>query len=231
MCTPLSNVTFAFALSALMLATDEPSKSDKAPLDFRQLVAQLASPNEAPNINNRRAPKTNNRREPRVTFPSSYDREAQEKALAARQLLYDNFADALPELIASIDDQRYSITISWADGEEYYNQEVGAVCKNVIASQLEVYRAKIRFLGPGHWHKYTYPVSKEWWEKHKDKSHRQLQIIAIDWAIEERKKEKGIDGDDRNNELTELIKLREQLALSDKPLDGRSMYRTVTQDK
>lgn len=219
----LSNVSFTFAFSMLLLATDEPPKSDKGSLDFRQLVTQLASPNEAP--------KTNNRREPHVKFPSSYDREAQMKVIAARQLLYDNFADALPELIAAIDDQRYCITIDWAEGDGYYNENVGAVCKNIIASQLEVYRAKLKFSGPGHWHKYTYPISKEWWEKHKDKSHRELQILAIDWAIDKRKNEKEFDRDDRKNELAELIKLREQLASSDKPLDGRRMYRTVTRDK
>jgi hypothetical protein len=57
------------AFSVLMITTDGPSKSDTDPLDFRQLVAQLASPNEAP--------KTSYRKGPHVKFPARYDHDAQ----------------------------------------------------------------------------------------------------------------------------------------------------------
>jgi hypothetical protein len=223
MSTTVLNFSFALAFSVVVFASDAPGQSNKDALDFRQLVAQLASPNEPP--------KTNNRREPHVTFPASYDRDAQKKVYAARQLLHENFADALPELVSAIGDQRYSVTINWAEGDGYYNESVGAVCKNIIASQLEVYRAKLRFSGPGHWHQYTYPVSKEWWEANKEKSHRELQVLAIDWAIDQRKKDTAYNLDERENEVRELMRLREQLASSDKPLPGSRMYRIVSQDK
>lgn len=221
--TNVLDLSFALAFCVLCFTSDDPGQSNKEALDFREIVEQLASPNQPP--------KTNNRREPHVTFPLSYDRDAQKKVHAARQLLHDNFAHALPELVSAIGDQRYSLTINWAEGDGYYSESVGAVCKNIIASQLEVYRTKIRFSGPGHWHQYTYPVSKEWWEKNKEKSHRELQVLAIDWAIDQRKNETRYNLDERENEVRELMKLRAQVATSDKPLAGSRMYRIVSQDK
>ena len=203
--------------------TDDASSSGKKSLDFHRLVEQLASPNEKPlTVNDRR---------PHVTFPAGYDRDAQKKVLEARQLLYDNFSDALPELFAAIDDQRYSITIDWAGGDGYYNESVGDVCRNIIAAQLGVHRKKISFYGPRHWHYYTYPISKEWWEENKDKSHRELQLVVLDWAIDRRQNDKEFGDNDRAEEVIALVGLRKNLASSKKPFAGLGMYKSIVRDR
>ena len=166
------------ALSDLVIGQDAPS-TQQASKKYRALIEQLASPNEEA--------MTRNGGHSTVTFPTGYDVQAQNRIEAARQTLQDNFEEALPFLLDALDDKRYSMTIDWAEGDAYYNYSVGRVCRDVIASQLEVYRDLIWFSGPQHWHRYDYKeVSKKWLPKQKGRSLADLQIAAIDWAIEQR---------------------------------------------
>jgi hypothetical protein len=116
----------------------EASLKDKTAKKYVDLIAQLVGPNKAPSI-------TYNFDEASVKFPRGYDVKAQERIKAARQSLQDNLEEALPYLVKALNDERYCMTIDWADGDAYYNKSVGDICRNVIASQLEVYRDTIRF--------------------------------------------------------------------------------------
>jgi peptide methionine sulfoxide reductase MsrB len=226
-------ISFSFFLGiGLLLALSLQSAGDEAPSKtdveknkkYRDLIEQLASPNKAPSIRNTSGGS--------VKFPAGYDVEAQIRIKAARQELHDNFGEALPFLIEALDDKRYSMTIDWAEGDAYYNYSVGKICHNVIASQLEVYRSKIRFAGPPQWNKYNYPISKKWWQVHKDQSLVELQIEAINWAIEQHmSKPKEEIGEARKNEIFELEKLRDDIAKSGKTAKPQRMLRMITSDK
>lgn len=187
---------------------------------YRDLVQKLVSPNKEA--------ETRNRASGSVKFPDGYDIEVQKRIKAARQELHDHFDEALPYLIEALDDKRYCMTIDWADGDAYYNKSVGFICRNVIESQLEVYRDKIGFSGPRHWHQYDYKqISNEWWQMRKGRSLVELQIEAIDWAIERREKE-NVTSDRRKDELSDLHALRDEIAKSGKPLKSQGMYPMVT---
>jgi hypothetical protein len=202
-----------------------PSSKDELPKEYGELVRMLVSPNEKPTAQGGANPS--------AKFPEGYDVKAQKRIKAARQKLHDNFEKALPFLIDAIDDNRYCMTIDWAEGDGYYNYSVGRVCRDVIASQLEVYRPKIRFSGPQHWHRYNYgPINKPWWHARKGRSLAELQVEAIDWAIKRRKAEpKDEVGEERADEIAELQKLRDEIARSKKPAKPRRMLPMVTADR
>lgn len=201
---------------------DDETKGD-AKRDYRALVAELASPNSEPT--------TSYRGGGHVHFPRRYNVKAQRRIDEVRHILRDNIEASLPFLVAALNDERYSLTINWADGDAYYNRSVGSICKNVIASHLEIYRDKIGFSGPQHWNKYNYPISKEWWARRKDKSLAELQVEAIDWAIELRKVDDMEARTDRATELAELEKLRDEIKSTGKPAKPMPLFRMVTKNQ
>lgn len=202
---------------------DEPPSKEEPPRKCAELISQLASPNNAPIRRNGTKGRT------KLTFPEGYDVKAQLNIKAVRQTLCDNIPESLPCLVAALGDQRYCMTINWADGDGYYNYSVGQVCLDVIRSRLEVYRDAIHFHGPGHWHHYDYPVSKEWWETRKGKSLAELQIEAIDWAIERRRAEDEEQiAERRKNEIVDLQKLREEIAKSRQPATPHRMLPMIS---
>jgi hypothetical protein len=198
---------------------DAEAKAD-AKRDYRALVAELASPNNEPT--------TFKRAGGRVKFPARYNVKAQRRIDEVRRILQDNIEESLPFLVEALDDKRYCMTIDWGDGDAYYNRSVGSICQNVIESHLEIYRDKIGFSGPQHWKKYTYPISKEWWQARKDRSLVELQIEAVDWAIELRKVDDMEARTDPAKELADLRKLRDEVESSQKPAKPRHMFRMET---
>jgi hypothetical protein len=226
------SLALTLALSAGLLLTlpsrviaDHAPPEDKPTNKYRELVRALVSPNSKPTHQNTS--------EGFVKFPAGYDVKAQNRIEAARKALHDNFEQALPFIIDALEDDRYCMTIDWADGDAYYNYSVGQVCRNIIASQLEVYRNTISFSGPQHWHRYDYrPITKQWWRVRKGRTLVELQIEAIDWAIKTRKAEsKNEVGEDRLNEIARLQKLRNEIAKAKKPAKPAGMLRMVTSDR
>lgn len=203
---------------------DDPESPQKEELNFSKLVEELASPNQPPI--------TQNGSSGRVKFPVGYDIAAQRKINDVRTTLHDNFEESLPFLIAALDDKRYCLTINWADGDAFYNKSVGAICRNIIESQLEVYRDKIIFSGPKHWHRYDYKqISSEWWQTRRDRKLFELQIEAIEWAIQQF--EKSDDSDrrfDKKSQLSDLRSLRDSIAKNGKPTKPHGIHPMVTRD-
>jgi hypothetical protein len=175
-------VLMILGLSKGSVGKEPPSKKNEEK-KFSALISQLVSPNQKP--------ETQNGGDSHVKFPRGYDVEAQRRVEAARHDLYDDIEIALPYLVEALDNERYCMTINWGEGDAYYNRSVGSVCRDVITSQLEVYRDIISYSGPREWNNDNYPVSKKWWQNRKDYTLLQLQVDAIDWAIERRKTEKG----------------------------------------
>lgn len=192
--------------------------------NYQDLVQQLASPNKEATTRSGEWGFS-------VTFPRGYDVNAQIHVDSARQKLHDDFEKALPFLVEALDDERYCMTLGDGGGG-YYNYPVGALCRRMIESHLEVYRRKIHFDGPTLWGKYTYtPISKEWFKTRKGRTLAELQIEAINWAIQRRRSEsieKNIDR--RMNEIPDMQKLRDEIAKSGKPVLPR-LSRMVTSDQ
>jgi hypothetical protein len=207
----------------LAQAKDQPNESA---LRFKALIDQLASPNPEPKTHINGKPH-------RVRFSADYDVKSQERVDEARRALHRSIADALPYLIDALDDKRYSMTINWGDGDGYYNKTVGDICREVIATNLEVYRKEIAFLGPQHWHQYTFPyVSKEWLSKNSNRTLIELQLDAIDWAIDQRAKEDGrYAREDRAQEPNKLLELRNRLKGSKEPLPGSGLLPMQTKNR
>lgn len=205
------------------VAGDEPPSKQETTKNYAQLISQLVSPNKEAT--------TQNGADSKVKFPIGYDVAAQKRIEALRQVLHDDIENALPYLVGALDDQRYCMTINWMDGDAYYNFSVGTICRNVIASHLEVYREEISFFGSGHWNRYNYPISKKWWDERKGRRLSELQVEAIDWAIEKRKAEPKEFTEGRENEIAELQNLRATIAKSGKPAPSQRMRRMVTQDR
>lgn len=204
------------------IGDDKLTKAEAAK-KYRDLVQQLASPNEKA--------VTKNGQRVSVKFPEGYDTKAQDRIKEVRQVLYDNVEEALPYLIEALEDERYCMTISWADHSAYYNSSVGDVCRNVIQSRFEVYRDSMRFAGPGHWREYSYdPFNKEWAQEHEGRSLVELQIEAIDWAIAQRKTDTLNPGSPKND-VAVLQKLRDSIAAANKPAKARSMYPMMTANR
>jgi len=101
-----------------------------------------------------------------------------------------------------------------------------------LESQLEVYRDKIQFSGPQHWHKFDYtPISRDWWEARRERKLFELQIEAVEWAIQ--RFDAGTDSDprfDREKQLADLRGLRDEIAKERKPAMSQPMHRMATRD-
>jgi hypothetical protein len=221
--TTLATLVVAGSLLGLVnfVGGEERSSQDAAAQKYRELVQQLVSPNRRPTTGVFKGGRS-------IEFPDGYDVGAQKRINAARRVLHDNLEESLPFLIESLNDDRYCMTIDWM-GDEYSNCSVGKICRDVIRSRLEIYRAKLAFSGPAHWHRYDYPLSKEWWKERNGRSLVDLQIEAVDWAIERRMA--AADSDDRKTEIANLRALRDGLAASRTPVKGNKMLPMVTRER
>ena len=223
---PLTTAIVFLSISAnVSLAGDSPS-TENLDKKYRALVEQLVSPNPAPTTHVDGQPT-------KVLFPKNYDVEAQKRMAAARMALYANMREALPYLIDALDDKRYCMTINWADGDGYYNESVGDICREVIASHLEVYRKELNFTGPQHWHHYTYPdISRKWFENRKTRNLAELQLEAIDWAIQRRREEAGrYEREGRKDEVDRLRKMRKALQQSGTALPANGLLPMYTSNR
>lgn len=204
----------------------EPDARDKVAKKYRDLVRQLVSPNK------KASTKDGMGDDGSVKFPKGYDVKAQQRIEKVRRTLQANIEDSLPFLIEALGDERYCMTISWAEGEAYYNRSVGGICEEIILSHLEVYRRAISFSGPGHWNRYHYPVSKEWFKSRTGRTLVALQIEAIDWAIEQRRAEPAEQtGDDQKRAVDNLKELRIRISKSGVPEKPRELLRMQTSDR
>jgi hypothetical protein len=214
----MSHAYFALAAAAIITLAanvrgEEPGTKEQ-PGKYRALVQQLVSPNKAPETHVNMVSED-------VKFPEGYDEQAQFRVGKARGELYRNLAEALPSLIAALDDKRYSMTVSPVDGNAYYNFTVGEVCRQIICSHLEIYRDAFVFSKP-EYHAFNYPVSKEWFATRTKRSLTELQTEAIDWAI---MKAGGGQADaERRESIARLQLRRDEIIKSGKPAKPLLMY-------
>ena len=72
-------------------------------LTIKQLIDGLANKNPPPPFSDKGGP-------PLVTFPRNYDWTEQARVLSVWQQLNDRAEEALPELVAHLDDKKYCVS-------------------------------------------------------------------------------------------------------------------------
>ena len=237
-----AGVAFLIVLACLFTSLKAEAKDKE--LDYRKLVEGLVSPNTPI--------KCENRGDTVLSIPPHYNWKAQERIEEKRRVLFDHCEKALPFLIEGCTDARYSLTAPWQEGDAY-SSCVGAICLEIIALHVEVFREQIRFSDPQHWHQYNFVPQlhsaigkavtdgrkkeiQDWWRERKHKSLYQLQIEAFDWAIEKRKEELKQLSDNRSrseasDEIKSLVGEREKLNRSDKCLPPHHMWPSILSTK
>jgi hypothetical protein len=191
--------------------------SDQEILD---LIDQLVSWN----------PKPITRREDRTLPPFNYrlppgfDVRKQGAVFQARTKLRQLGPRAFPFLIERWGDEHYCLTTSHSLSEAYYNRTVGHICRAIICDQLQPYSYWPRVDGDprGRPKRPSYPAkflatqeqAREWCNKNKHRTLREMQLEVLDWIIaEEAKRPQDFTDEERQT----LQKYRNQLVQDNQP--------------
>lgn len=212
--------------SILVLTSLNASIAEDTATKYRDLVKQLVSPNTKP--------KVLGGDKWRVKLPKDYDVAAQQRIDAARTEIHEHIEEALPHLVEALDDNRYCMTVRDSKLNSVYNASVQIICRRIIASHLQIYKRKIRLSGLAHSDYYNYgPFTKEWLAKRKHRTLVELQLEAINWAIQKRENEpEGYrrDGNTGENEINELIQMRDEIAESKTPKKPDGLADMIDED-
>ena len=205
MSTQLLSVMLIFAG---VCVADPPEKTEYTDSDIEKLVAQLVSPNQAPEI-----PATS------ANYGPNFDRKAQKLVHESWQSLRRLAPRSFPFVFDSLEDKRYSLTEDSGDLEKNYT--VGFLARDILVSSLQPdvwdhkefgtsYRRRPRQPDYVSHYKLLSPKSaKDWWKTRKDRSLRELQIEVLAWIhAEERKAPEWYTDVDRNKIQKELDDLK-----------------------
>jgi hypothetical protein len=208
-------MTGVWSILALVLAAaplPPVAKPDKAAIEAQ--IARLKSPNKDPN------PELRGRGE----YPDGYDFKAQEAVVDAKRQLTKMGKDAFPTLIAHGEDKGYCLSTRVAD---LVGHSIGTVCLDIIEEQVDTagmrYKAregadgKKLHIHRGYFDKYygdntsRCAAFKKWYDEHETKTLKEMQIEALEWAIE-REKAIGFPGKkDQESYLTPLERKLDEL--------------------
>ena len=121
--------------------------------------------------------------------PVNWDEEAQNRVQEAYARLAQAGKQAFPQLLQSLQDIRYSMTVAYA---EEVNLSVGDACRRIITNQIEVvgmrYKSRLGADGKSHMcpgfidNRYRGNLPK-WWRENKEKSLVDMQVDALSWRI------------------------------------------------
>lgn len=174
-------------------------------------IARLKSPNQDPNPTLQGGV---------FECPVGFACDAQKAVFDAERQLTRMGKDAFATLIAHGDDKGYSLSILSATLVGY---SVGTVCLNIVEDQVDIAgtRYKDRIGADGKYHlswgyfsKYyaanrsRSAAFKQWYEEHENKTVKEMQIEALEWAIE---REKAIGFPREKDKEWYLIPLERQL--------------------
>ncbi len=201
----LASITFLALLSLFAksgLADDKPPSEQ----EIKTLVQQLVSPNRAPQI----------QYDGDARYPAGYDRAAQETVCDAWWKLYQMGDRTFPYLFDHFDDQRYCFTED--EGAGNGNWSIGRACSDIVICHLQPYDNYYHLSHgegdnpgrprPSYSKQYDLRTSagaKLWWEAHKGKSLRELQIETLEWVIAEEAKTPAIYTDGERAYLHEVL--------------------------
>ena len=171
-------------LGSLGVAQDK----DVNPVDVPKMIHALASDNPPPR----------ERSGPDLKYPIGYDREKQEPVLNALSQLKAMGPAAFKTLIENWGDERYSLTYSVGINGYMNNATVGKMCKVIVYDQIQPYGIwpKTDDDPRGKPKRPSYPSAfladakqaAKWLEDNKDKSLYEIQLLVVDWVIEQESK-------------------------------------------
>jgi hypothetical protein len=200
---------FVLVIAAGCAAEPAATKADVSDAEIEKLVAQLASPNRAPELD----------RPFVVKYDPNYDREAQKKVSEAWMKLRALAPRSFPFVFDHLADNRYALTEDAGDFEENYS--VGFLCRDILVSHLQPDTWGHKEFGTSFKRRPNQPdyvehfglldprSARQWWKTRKDLSLRDLQIEVLQWVLkeEERLTETYTD-EDRASVKKELAELR-----------------------
>ena len=181
-----------------------------------KLINALVSENAAPDPGAWRKP------------PRGYDRKKQQPVLRAVGKLKALGPRGFKFLIQNWGDERYCLTYSVGSNGYMGNATVGEMCRRIMFDQIQPY---------GYWslgqpggegdpldrrRRPDYPkefladqeTAAEWLEEHKDKSLVEIQLMVINWIIEQ---ESASPNDFTDREREYMQEIRDELVKSQKP--------------
>lgn len=213
---------FAVLITTVLLASSGNAQDNgDLQLDVPRLINALASENPAPT----------ERRGPDLKFPPGYDRKKQESVNSARRKLKALGAGAFKSLIENWGDERYCLTYSVGINGYMYNATVGKMCRTIMYDQIQPYGIWPRTDGDprGKPKRPSYPsvflndekAAAKWLEEHQDKSLFEIQLMVIDWVIEQ---ESSSPQDFTDEERATMQQLRDELVKSMKPMARGNYY-------
>jgi hypothetical protein len=158
------------------------ASADDAPLAERDrrihaLVESLASPNAEPQ---RAEPEKGNRHGFFKQFPADYDHAAQKRVLEAVDGLVKEGVAAFPELVAHMNDNRYSCTEKRPMSDS--NHSVGYVCREILERQTYAHED---YLKEGLAVYLAHPDTRwpEWVNEHKGRTLQGVQLEATERTL------------------------------------------------
>jgi hypothetical protein len=213
----LTFLTVWLLVASLGIAQDSEAKQD----DVATLISALASKNPAPT----------RRRGPDLEYPPKYDRKKQEPVQSALSKLQELGPQAFESLIASWGDEWYCLTYSVGINGYMYNATVGKMCRVIVYDQIQPYGIWPRTEDDprGKPKRPSYPstflfdakMADQWVKEHKAKSLFEIQLMVVDWVIEEEAKRPG---DFTAEEHQHMQNIRDQLLKTKKTMTRGNYY-------
>jgi len=158
--------------------------------------------------------------------PRNTDRTALADVKAAYDTLSLHFPDSLPSLIGGLSDRRYSYWQEVPSNGAFVCHDVGDACYEIIAAHIEVYRRYLRVLDRTGVPRTPHFLSamggvKKWYEARAEKSLFDLQLEALEWALQQ-PPDKRVEQADWNKSVSALQKFRDEFAKDRKPFDPKN---------
>jgi hypothetical protein len=178
--------SIVFLLSAICFA-ESPQETEYSARDIENLVAQLVSPNQPPEIHGTNA-----------KYGPDFDRNAQKLVSKSWGELRQLAPRSFPFVFDHVADKRYALTQDSGDLDKNYS--VGFLCRDILVSSLQPDVWDHKEGGTSYRRRPTQPdyishyrlmnpeSAKEWWKSRKDRTLRELQIEVLEWILVEEKK-------------------------------------------
>lgn len=177
-------VVTAFSLGIARLPAAEDPMPPK--VTIVELMARLKNPNPAPYIDKNAGPWE-------ARFPKDYDWVGQARALEAWKELHGRFEEALPTLVAHVNDKDYCVTYASGESGAERNMTVGQLCEYLICLNIEpycrpyfkthTYQSFLLSFDDSEYRKHPRAI-EAWWATRKGKIVAALQLESVQWQID-----------------------------------------------
>lgn len=195
--------------------------NDVGPGEVAKLINALVSENPAPT----------ERGGPNLKYPPGYDRKKQKTVRSARTKLKALGPEAFKMLVATWGDERYCLTYSVGINGYMDNATVGQMCRIIVYDQIQPVGIWPKTGGDprGKPKRPSYPSvflanakdADKWLEEHQGKSLFEIQLMVVDWIIDQESKNRE---DFTIEEIKYMREIREQLVQSKKPMTRGNYY-------